>query len=254
MFARSLILTGLLAALAVSAVPSPSSAEEVIAERVTGGTLDLVWVPAFGFTLPMVGETLDPDHPAYDNPSGDHTVAVLTNTIPDKGGLGLNATDPGAVSDYIWEGWVFLGDGETRRGIVLRADPASLFSRSYQFVIEPGLFQLLFRLNEGEGAVQTLGEWVTTDTPGGFPEPNTWHHMKVEADGPSFRVYWDGFELTDAPIVNEALPSGWVGTYNFRFDLGGVPVYFDDLVLSTLTATPTRTLSWGSIKHTFGDR
>jgi len=250
MTARSLLITGT-AALAL-VVPSVQ-AGEVLAEHVTGGSLDLVWVPAFGFTLPMEGATLDDGDPAYDNPSGDHTVAVLTNTIPDEGGLGLNATDPGGVSDYVWEGWVFLGEGETRRGIVLRADPLSLFSRSYQFVIEPGLFQLLFRLNQGEGAVETLGEWTTTDTPGGFPSPNTWHHMRVEADGPSFRVFWDDHELTsEGPIVNDVLTEGWVGTYNFRFDLGGVPVYFDDLVLSSLDATPTRETTWGAIKSAFG--
>jgi hypothetical protein len=36
--------------------------------------------------------------------------------------------------------------------------------------------------------------------------------------------------------------------YNFRFDLGQVPVYFDDLTLSGGGATPARAVSWGEMK------
>ena len=45
-----------------------------------------------------------------------------------------------------------------------------------------------------------------------------------------------------------SLATGWVGMYNFRFDLGGVPVYFDDALLSESTPTATVRQTWGELK------
>jgi hypothetical protein len=38
--------------------------------------------------------------------------------------------------------------------------------------------------------------------------------------------------------VDSTIPTGWVGVYNFRFDLGKIPFYVDDLILHDLGATP----------------
>ena len=52
--------------------------------------------------------------------------------------------DPGAVGpDYSWEGWFFTGDGNTRRGLILRANPTNNFTSCYQMVIEAGLSEHL---------------------------------------------------------------------------------------------------------------
>jgi hypothetical protein len=75
--------------------------------------------------------------------------------------------------------------------------------------------------------------------------------MKVVAQGSQFRCFWDGTELTAAPIVDSDLAIGWVGVYNFRFDIGGIPFYSDDLLLSPLGVTPTVTRSWGQVKALF---
>src|SRR4051794_22003397 len=104
-------------------------------EHVTGGLLDLGWDPGFGLSNRLQPLTLLPSDPAYANPSGDHTVGVATNSAaPDSGGLILTTTDPGGYSDYVWEGWIFTGAGNTRRGLVVRADPTNQFTSSYQFV------------------------------------------------------------------------------------------------------------------------
>jgi hypothetical protein len=217
-------------------------------EHVTGGVLDLVWAPGFGVSNNLQPLTLSPSDPAYANPSGDHTVAVATNSMaPDSGGIILTATDPGSSADYTWEGFVFTGAGNTRRGLVVRADAGNQFQSCYQFVIQSGLFQLNFRKLDN-GNPTTLGSWFANILPGGVPAVNTWHSMKVIALGGNFRCFWDGFELTTTPIFDTSFASGWVGVYNFRFDLGGVPVYFDDLVLSPMDATPATHTTWGSVK------
>lgn len=250
--ARLLALSILLSAVLVT-VPGAAVREE----HVTGGVLDLPWLPGLlmpsGDPLPNVmhAAILSPGDPAYANPSGDHTVAVATNSMaPDSGGVILTCTDPGGFSDYSWEGWMFTGAGNTRRGLVVRADPTTHFQSCYQFVIQSGLFQMNFR-KLVNAAPTTLATWFTTVLPGGPVQVNTWHRMKVVAAGNGFQCFFDGYELTGGvPIVDlsaPSLPTGWVGAYNFRFDLGDIPVYFDDLILNGLP-TPTRPASWGAIK------
>jgi hypothetical protein len=244
------LLRSLLPVLAaVAAFAAPADAAVIRAEHATGGMLDLVWVPGFATPNNMMATTLDPAHPAYANPSGDHTVAYVINAAPDSGGIVLACTDVLGASDYTWEGWIFTGDGNTRRGLVLRANPANNFQSCYQFVIQAGLFQFNFRRLENMTPT-TLGTWFATALPA-LVQPNTWHRMKVVAQGPNFRCFFDDTELTAAPIVDAVNPTGWVGVYNFRFDLGGVPVYFDDLELSADPATPAAPASWGAIKASY---
>ncbi len=233
-------------------VTTSAFALDIKQERVPGGVLEQSWVPGFGVPRSLVGAILPPADPAYANPSGDHTVGVLTNATPDSGGIALACTDPVSQSDYIWEGWFFTGAGNTRRGLVLRADPGNQFQSCYQFVVNAGLFQILFR-KLVNGAPATLGSWTSNTLPAGVPQQNTWHHMKVIAYANTYRCFFDGTELTTTPIVDATTPllTGWVGVYNFRFDLGNVPVQFDDLRLSLEGSTQTRRVSWGSLKSRF---
>jgi hypothetical protein len=227
-----------------------ATAAPLLEEHVTGGALDLPWLNGFGVSANMQAATLTPGHPAFANPSGDHTVAVATTMPPDSGGIVLSATEPAGLSDYEWEAWIFTGDGNSRRGLVVRADPTNGFASNYQLVIQSGLLQMNFRklLN---GSPTTLGSWFTNTLPGGVPAVNSWHHMKVVAQGSQFRCFWDGTELTAAPIVDSDVAIGWVGVYNFRFDVGGIPFYADDLLLSPLGVTPTVTRSLGQVKELF---
>ena len=244
---KALIISLTLTLGLVAAATAGTLAEE----HVTGGNLDLVWAPGFATPNNMYAKTLVASDPAYNNPSGDHTVAVAQNASPDSGGLIVTVTNPGAVGpDYSWEGWFFTGDGNTRRGLILRANPANDFTSCYQMVIEAGLFQIRFRklLNR---TPTTLATWFATALPAGSIPVNTWHKMKVVATGSEFRCYFDDFELTGTPIIDTDYATGWVGVYNFRFDLGNVPAYFDDLVLNGDVATPTRHNTWGALKQRF---
>ncbi len=237
--------------------PGARHALSIAEEHVTGGVLDLAWDNGFGVSNNMEPLTLDPADPAYANPSGDHTVGSATNSqAPDSGGVILTTIDPHGADDYTWEGWIFTGTGNTRRGLVVRADPTvqsfsglpSKYISSYQFVIQSGLFQIAFRRVVG-GAPTTLRAYNAAQLPAGSLPQNTWHKMKVEAFGSTFRCSIDGFEFTDLDsVINDAtLPSGWAGCYNFSAFTGNVPVYFDDLVLGTVS-TPARTASFGQIK------
>ncbi len=247
-----------LALLLTLALPMAAAAG-VFEEHVTGGVLDLGWLNGFGVSSNLKPLTISSGHPAYPNPSGDGTVGLaLTTTTPDSGGISLTCINPGILSDYSWEAWVFTGDGNSRRGLVVRADPVTLadadpandFSTCYQFVVQSGLLQFNFR-RLVNSAPATLGTWFSNTFPGGSPQVNTWHHMKVTAVGSTFRCYWDGYELTTTPIVDATIPVGWVGVYNFRFDLGNIPFYVDDLILENLGVTPTVRSTWGEVKSRY---
>lgn len=238
-----------LATLLVLAFALPAAAS-VVEEHVPNGNTQLVWVPGFNTNRMLIGGMLDGSDPAYANPSGDHTVGVLTTAVSDSGGLALSCTDPQGTSDYTWEGWMFTGDSNSRRGLIVRGDFTSNFNSTYQFVLYSGNAQLSFRklLNQ---TPQTLQSWIGPAIPGGIPAANTWHHMKITAIGNTFRLWWDTTELTAAgPIVdnNSPLLTGWVGVYNFRFDISNLTTYFDDLVLTDERVTPTRNSTWGSLK------
>jgi hypothetical protein len=200
----------------------------------------------------LIGATLDASDPAYANPSGDHTVGALTTATTDSGGIALSCTDPHGYPDYGWEGWFNVGDGSSRRGLIVRGDPTISFMNSYQFVLFAGNAQLVFRklLNQSP---TTLASWIGPSIPGGIPAANSWHRLKVLAVGNTFRLWWDQTELTYAsgPIVDNSNPllSGWPGVYNFRFDISNLTTYFDDLALSfPEESTPTKTATWGRLK------
>jgi len=224
----------------------------VRAEHVTGGVLDLVWDPGFGLSNTMQAATLAPSDPGYANPSGDHTVAkAVTSFAPDSGGIILTATDPGGVDDYVWEGWFFTGDGNSRRGLVVRADPSNGFQTHYQLTIRSGLITIDFRKFVGGGPVATLGSWLTPSLPGGVPAANTWHTFKISASGNQFHCYYDGVDLNGgSAIVDASSPilSGWVGCYNFNASQGFIPALFDDLIMTPEAFTATRGMTWGQLK------
>uniref|UniRef100_A0A832I8T5 LamG domain-containing protein n=1 Tax=Eiseniibacteriota bacterium TaxID=2212470 RepID=A0A832I8T5_UNCEI len=251
----------LAAALGALVFTSVAGAAPYRMERVTGGLLDLAWQNGYNTSNSMQPLTLDASHPAYNNPSGDHTVGVATNSIPDSGGICVSITSAQGQNDYVWEGWIFTGDGNTRRGLLVRATPFENARNFYMLVIESGLFQVRFRTfaDPPPGSppntpptVVTLGSWLANTFPSGIPAVNTWHHMKVIAVGNQFRCFWDGHELNGAtPIVDSTHPTGDVGVYNFRFDLGNVPVYFDDLYLSLPESTPAKRVSMGALKQLY---
>jgi hypothetical protein len=148
---------------------------------------------------------------------------------------------------------MFTGDGNTRRGILVRGSPANNVTSFYYLVIESGLFQIRFRriqsgaLPTDPPTVATLGNWFANTLPFTLGT-NQWVNLRVIAIGSNFRCFLNGYELTTSPIVDSVLPTGDVGCYNFRFDLGAVPVYYDDLELTDLSATPSRTTTWGAVK------
>jgi len=242
----------LMSALLVFAAATAAAAV-IKQERVPGGALEQTWFPGFGVGRIFTPLTLVAGDPALPNPSGDGTVAVLTNVDVNLGGIAACATDPGAYADYTWEGWFFTGAGDTRRGLILRADPIDGFQTFYQLVVNPGLFQLRFRKFVAGGPLPDLASWTLDVLPAGVPTANSWHHMKVSALGNQFRCYFDGVEMTPSPIVDATDPilTGWVGAYNFSASVGEVPAYFDDLVLTADQATPARKSTWSAVKRLY---
>ena len=243
------------AILLIAAFAANAAATGVLKERVPGGALEQTWLPGFG-----VGRTFSPlilpaGDPALPNPSGDNTVAVLQNNDINLGGIAACATDPGGYADYIWEANFFTGAGDTRRGLILRADPTNGFQTFYQFVINAGLFQIRFRkFVNGAPVVPDLASWFATVLPAGVPALNSWHHLRVDATANSFDCYFDGVKLNATPIVDATDPilTGWVGAYNFSASVGEVPAYFDDLDLSCpLPPTAVRGATWGALKRLY---
>ncbi len=244
--ARTFTLAALLALLAAI----PAAAYTVEEEHVNGGDTQLTWLPGFDTNRMLIGKTLDASDAAYANPSGDHTVGQLVSATIDSGGIALSCVDPQGQYDYTWEGWFFTGDGSSRRGLVLRADASSNFKSCYQFVLYSGNGQLVFRKLIGQ-VPTSLASWIGPNIPGGVPQANTWHKLKVQATANQFRLWFDTTELTSGgPIVDTASPlmTGFVGVYNFRADISNTFTYFDDLLLTTDAPVATRGTTWGSLK------
>jgi hypothetical protein len=242
------------AVLLLALTAAAAQAVVVKRERVPAGALEQTWLPGFGVGRTFTPLTLPAGDPAIPNPSGDNTVAVLQNNDVNLGGIAASATDPNGYADYTWEADFFTGAGDTRRGLILRADPTNGFQTFYQFVINAGLFQIRFRkFVAGAPGVPDLASWFATVLPGGVPTANSWHHMKVVATGNQFDCYFDGFKLNATPIVDATTPilTGWVGAYNFSASVGEVPAYFDNLTLSIGDPTPTRGASWGALKKLY---
>lgn len=245
---RMWMMTALLVMLAPTA-----GAAVVKQERVPGGALEQTWSPGFGVGRVFTPLTLTGADPAIPTPSGDNTVAVLQNVATSLGGIAVSATDPSGFADYAWEGDFFTGAGNTRVGLILRADPTNGFQTFYQLVINPGLFQIRFRKFVGGAPLPDLASWPATVLPAGVPKANSWHHLKVIAQANSFRCFFDTTELTSTPVVDTSSPilGGWVGGFNFSASVGEVPVYFDSLTLSIEGAVPTHPTSWTAVKKLY---
>lgn len=249
----SLVKRVLLSASLLAVLAPVAGAVVVKQERVPGGALEQTWSPGFGVGRIFTPLALPAGDPAIPSPTGDNTVAVLQNVATSLGGIAVAATDPSGFADYTWEGDFFTGAGSTRVGLILRADPSDGFQTFYQFVINPGLFQIRFRKFVAGAPLPDLASWLATVLPGGVPTANSWHHMKVIASANAFRCFFDGTELTSTPILDTSSPilGGWVGAYNFSASIGEVPVYFDNLTLSIEGATPTRGATWASVKKLY---
>jgi hypothetical protein len=249
------VRTILATAVALTLIAGVAGAVVVREEHVNGGVTQLTWTTGFSTDRRLEGLALGAADPAYANPSGDHTVGGLTTAIPDSGGLALSTIDPAGQADYSWEGWIFTGNMDTRRGLVVRANPASDYQNCYVFVLYAGGAQLQLRkLYPQPTPPLSLKQWLTGALPGGVPLVNTWHFMKIECVANQFRCWWDNTEITagayGTPIVDATDPylTGNVGVYSFNFSVGGITTYFDDLVLSTENVVPTSNTSWGRLK------
>ena len=254
LLAKNVVKQAMRATVLLAALATAAAAAVVKEERVPGGALEQTWSPGFGVGRSFTPLTLSGGDPAIPTPSGDNTVAVLTNVATGLGGIAVCATDPSGFADYTWEGDFFTGAGNTRVGLILRADPTNGFQTFYELVINPGLFQIRFRKFVGGGPLPDLASWFATVLPGGVPTANSWHHLKVVAIANTFRCYFDGFELTGGvPIADNSSPilGGWVGAFNFSASVGEVPVYFDSMTLSIDGAVPTRASSWAAVKRLY---
>lgn len=242
-------------ALGAMLAASAATADPFLQEHVTGGVLDLPWVAGYDTPNNMAPVTLAPADPAYANPSGDHTVAAATNAATINGGLIVTTVDAQGVSDYQWEGWIFTGDGNTRRGLIFRATPAANVKTFYMFVLESGMLRVRLRKLVAPSQISTIvSEWFTTALPGGLPALNSWHHMKVIAISNTFQLFWDGVDVNGgAPIIDavDPLTSGNVGCYNFSATNGEVPALYDDLMLTNLGPVSSRSSTWGALKRLY---
>jgi len=180
------VFTALFAALVLASAAQAAAPSTVIKqERVPGGALEQTWLPGFNVGRTFTPLVLSPGDPAIPSPTGDNTVAVLTNVDVNLGGIAEAVTDAGGFADYTWEADFFTGAGNTRRGLVLRAQPGAdnSYQSFYQFVINAGLFVVRFRkFVNGSPVVPDLASWnAIPPLFTGPPAQNTWHHMRVDA-------------------------------------------------------------------------
>ncbi len=231
---RLATLTTILA-LALMLAPAALATE---LSRETGGNgvvTDLPWT-----TTSFLTQTLSAQ--ARNAPSGDGralrlaidlSVGGVSTTLVDDP---LNETADGrfAADIHVLPATAPFGP-PARRGIVFRANPATMFGDAYQFVFDfDGT--LVFRAFVG-GAGMTLRRWDATEMPGGLAQPFSWHRLEAIALGDSFRLLYDGRELPSSPVLDSTLmSSGRSGFYTFHFsaDSAAEIGIFDDFVAEDL--------------------
>ncbi len=245
---KKMVLLLVVATICVAHVPA--GAEELYAERVTGGTLDLEWFTPYeevGGNVP-VALTLSGGEACYPNPSGDTHVVSLSTIPMGPYQLGGSLATDAVVSDGRLDAWIFTGSGEARVGILFRNSVGA--SYGYQFVIDSGLFQVKFRRGDGGMSPETIAFWMGGDIPGGPPPANTWHKLSIEGVGDQINLWMDDMLMPGCPFTDDTYDSGYFGTYVFctvPFDL-----IADDIIMSEVTS-PVEEMTWGAIKAMYAE-
>jgi hypothetical protein len=88
-------------------------------------------------------------------------------------------------------------------------------------------------------------DYKGADNTGLYPTADGWHKLKIEVSNISsteteFWNYFDGVLLSGSPIVDTTSTrntSGKFGLYSFQQDSDGLPAYFDNIVVTSLSAT-----------------
>ena len=115
-------------------------------------------------------------------------------------------------------------------------------------MIQSGLFQINFRKLIDQTPT-TLGTWFANTLPA--RRAGGEHLAPHEGDGQRLERSAASSTASSSPPRRSWTPNSRAagsGVYNFRFDLGDVPVYFDDLTLSGQDPTPTHPVTWGQVK------
>ncbi len=144
---------------------------------------------------------------------------------------------PASTEGSVYTGVAFYADPDTNVNtyIKLVADfDVSQRFRLYNNRLDPVTFQYSFH-----------HAFTAADVPGGIPTVDGWHKMKVEvrtinADTTAFWCYFDGQELLGCPIYDtsdDRMSSGKYGVYSAEFDDDGIPGYYDNIVVNSLTTS-----------------
>ena len=239
---KALVLVIIAGLCVLSAVPA--NADEIYAERVADGTLDLEWHGVHGPDTLAALKLVEGD-PAYPNPSGDTHVGELWSIPAGPHSIATTLATESVITDCRLDAWLFVGSGAARVGVLFRSTDDAGYG--YQYVIEPGLFQLKFRRDDGEMVPVTLGLWMGGEIPGGPPAPNTWHRFSVEMAGDDFDIYFDDQPLPDNHFVDDTYASGLFGLYIFYPEPGSYQLIADDIIASEIPTAVEET-SWAAIK------
>ena len=93
------LATRLLSLVVVSMSLASIATAALKEEHVSGGVLDLAWTNGGGVSNNMQPLTLDPSHPAYANPSGDHTPqSRITKSEPSVCAIWISTVPAGTTN------------------------------------------------------------------------------------------------------------------------------------------------------------
>jgi len=180
-------------------------------EHFTGGTTDLEWSGFFTDedTFIVVQDT--------STPEGDNWAGILYGTP-----FGLAYAGDISLQDISIEAWIYVivtqGSGGPYNGVAVRVNPA--FGDFYVFSADLDSDRRLRLTYHSDSTFMPvyIHVWEESSIPGGLPQEDGWHKMKLKIIGDSLWAYFDGQELPGCPFIHSNSSGfGFFGIYSTIF-------------------------------------
>jgi hypothetical protein len=228
-------------------IPSAVLAQSIFSENFESGSPDPGWGVFYANedevnAVPMANA---PDV----LPDGGDYVGWLQDVDASYTGSAVAIYGPFSLKDYSIEAEVYCyvnnPDGSAYTGLVVYAD-----TNNHDFYKMRADFDVNDRINFSGLRSDTITflplyshNFLGSENPGLFPTTDGWHKMKIEvktlnADSTAFWCYFDDQLLAGCPIFDTTSTrnlSGSFGLYTFQMDADGIPGYFDNIVVTSLS-------------------
>lgn len=182
-------------------------------------------------------------------PNGGSYIGYLQDADGSYTGAAIALAGASDLRDYSIEGDVYCyaynAGGSAYTGLVVYSDPESgtYVKLAADFDADQRLRLYNNRLNTSTFQYTFHHAFTGSDVPGGIPRSDGWRHMKVEVrtingDSIAYWCYLDGALLEGCPVYDtgdDRVLQGRFGLFSFQQSGEGIPAFFDNIVVTSLS-------------------